>query len=124
MIDDMRGWTWDPFITPAALDLLTVQSPHYNNSPPTRDGAPLGIAFGLIPCFLPFLEQLTIRGNCFLSPDGTIADMAESRWRYCGDGVSRLKRIEVELPTNHINDVRRLKELQGEGLEVVLLQQY
>ncbi|KAF9454049.1 hypothetical protein P691DRAFT_657417 [Macrolepiota fuliginosa MF-IS2] len=120
VIDDTRDWTWDPFVTYEALDLLTVPSFHGRRRMHDHVGA--------IPhsklYFLPFLERLTVRGNCFLSQDGTIADMVESRWKYDSEEVVRLKLVEVELPASHMEDMRRLKELQGEGLEVVLTQQY
>jgi hypothetical protein len=124
VIDDTKGWTLNPFVTPAALDLLTLPTRHHPNWPCTRDHTPFEIGSQQIACFLPLLERLTIRGNCFLSPDGTIASTLESRWRNHTSKVSRLKLVEVELPANHMEDMRRLRELQGEGLEVVLSQQY
>lgn len=131
VIDDTRDWTWDPFVTYEALDLLTVSA--FHNQMPTHgttshgalhSHASSGSAVKQKPCFLSFLERLIVRGNCFLSPDGTIADMVESRWRCYSEEVVRMKLVEVELPENHMEDTRRLKEFQGEGLEVVLTQPY
>lgn len=132
VIDDTRDWTWDPFVTSAALNLLTT--PKFRN----RNLADNAMVHGIHtvdtdvlikgstqqkPCILSFLERLIIRGNCLLSPDGTFADMVESRWKHHKQDTARLKVVEIELPTSHAEDLRRLKELQGEGLEVTLIQQ-
>ena len=37
---------------------------------------------------------------------------------------SRGRLMEVELPANHVEDMRRLNDLQGEGLEVISPQEY
>ncbi|KXN91037.1 hypothetical protein AN958_03104 [Leucoagaricus sp. SymC.cos] len=123
VIDDTKGWTWDPFITPRALDLLTDRvlrppDPTSTHCDTYRE------ATSRHECFLPLLKRLTIRGNCFRSPDGTIADMVESRCRSQKEEVVRLQFVEVDLPMDHVDDTRRLKELQGDGLEVVFSQQY
>lgn len=116
VIKDTKGWTLDPFVTQAALDLLAVPASHSFSHTDGREYPH--------SCFLPSLQQLTIHGNCFISPDGVIANMVESRWKSCNNQVARLNLLDVELPTNHMGDMRRLKKLQGEGLEVVLSQQY
>ncbi|KAJ3567588.1 hypothetical protein NP233_g6275 [Leucocoprinus birnbaumii] len=124
VVDDTKGWTLNPFVTEAALDLLTVPSFNLPNSSCARDRKILHSDSPRIACLLPSLKRLTIRGNCFLSPDGTIAKMVESRWRNHSKEIVRLELMDVELPTNHMEDLRRLKEFQGEGLEVVFSQQY
>jgi len=116
VINDTKGWTLDPFVTQAALELLAVSAFH-NSSDTHGRKYPHS-------CFLPILQRLTIHGSCFISPDGVIANMVESRWRNHNNRVARLNLLDVELPTNHMEDMRRLKKLQGEGLEVVLSQQY
>jgi len=116
VIKDTKGWTLDPFVTQAALDLLAVPASHSFSHTDGRDYPH--------SCFLPILQRLTIHGNCFISPDGVIANMVESRWKSYNNQVARLNLLDVELPTNHMEDMRRLKKLQGEGLEVVLSQQY
>jgi hypothetical protein len=126
IVDDTRGWTWDPFVTQEALRLLTFpvipgQAYAYGTTP-CRQSSRSGVPHKLYS--LPFLEKLTIRGNCLLSPDGTVADMVESRWNYHSGKAARLKLVEVELPANHVEDMRRLKDLQGEGLEVISPPQY
>jgi len=116
VINDTKGWTLDPFVTQAALDLLAVSAFHSSSYTDGREHPH--------SCFLPILQRLTIRGNCFISPDGVIANMVESRWKSYNNQVARLNLLDVELPTNHMEDMRRLKNLQGEGLEVILSQQY
>jgi len=116
VIKDTKGWTLDPFVTQAALDLLAVPASHSFSHTDGRDYP--------YSCFLPILQRLTIHGNCFISPDGVIANMVESRWKSYNNQVAQLNLLDVELPTNHMEDMRRLKKLQGEGLEVVLSQQY
>lgn len=132
IIDDTRGWTWDPFVTQEALCLLTfpvlLGQPYayetFTSHQSSRSGVLSGGSISHKSYLLPFLKELTIRGNCLLSPDGAVADMVESRWKYNIGKAARLKLVEVELPLNHVEDMRRLKGLQGEGLEVVLSQQY
>lgn len=135
VIDDTRDWTWDPFVTHDALDLLIlpaspVKRPVHelkdimsHGTHSTNTSSDDGLA-SQTPGLLPLLERLTIRGNCLLSSDGKIADMVESRWRQHDKDIARLNFVEVELLASHMEDMRRLKELQGEGLEVVLSQQY
>jgi hypothetical protein len=126
IVDDTRGWTWDPFVTQEALRLLTFpalrgQACAYGATS-SREFYTSGVPHQFY--LLPFLDKLTIRGNCLLSPDGIVADMVESRWTCHNGKVARLKLVEVELPADHVEDMRRLKELQGEGLEVILPQHY
>ena len=118
VINDTKGWTLDPFVTQAALDLLATPTFHHSSHTRGREYQYPDT------CFLPTLERLTIHGNCFVSPDGVIANMVESRWRCHGSQVTRLNHLDLELPMNHVEDMRRLKKLQGEGLQVILSQQY
>jgi hypothetical protein len=134
VIDDTRDWTWVPFVTCVTLDLLTAPAfVNDGNGEETVVGVVSNQGGGNVNtgagdgtkqklCYLPNLARLTIRGSCFLSTDGTIADMVESRWRYYGEDVACVRFLDIELPMNHMEDARRLKELQNDGLELVLVQ--
>lgn len=129
LVDDRRDWRWDPYVTDLALDLLTCStfldkpsSTSAIESPFTVDTESEIIAKKPMPCVLPKLESLTFRGNCLGSADGAVANMIESRWRFHCDGVERIKRVELDLLSSHVEDCRRLKEFCNEGLELGLLE--
>ncbi|KAH9485126.1 hypothetical protein JR316_0002033 [Psilocybe cubensis] len=118
-VQDRRDWTWDPFVTDLAVNLLTC-SPFIHESTsvmPTMSEA-LQNQVSAQACRLPNLESLTFRGSCLWTADGMVADMVESRWRYHCRQVRRLKRVELELLSSHVEDFRRLKEFCVEGLEL------
>ncbi|KJA20711.1 hypothetical protein HYPSUDRAFT_772347 [Hypholoma sublateritium FD-334 SS-4] len=129
IVEDRKDWTWDPFVTDLALDLLTCSS-FMDKSALANYNA---LATGFVPganevtritsatCALPNLEALTFRGNCLWTADGAVADMVESRWRFNRKDVRRLRRVELELLSSHVEDFRRLKEFGSEGLELDLL---
>ncbi|KAG2016158.1 hypothetical protein CC2G_009353 [Coprinopsis cinerea AmutBmut pab1-1] len=134
VVDDRRDWTWDPFVTDIALDLLN--SPRYKDAysaivflnpnvgsitttTTTSEGE--GWLSGSTACFLPNLAQLVLRGNCLRTSDGAIADMVESRWyERGGPGVKQLKNVKLDIPSSHLADVQRLKALQAKGLGLEL----
>jgi len=131
IVDDRRDWMWDPPVTDLALGLLTC-STLLDKSPSTTATAFTELPFAfdpesetiptkLIPCVLPKLESLTFRGSCLWSADGAVADMIESRWRFRWNEVRRIKRVELDLLENHVEDFRRLSEFYDEGLELYLL---
>ncbi|KAF9482160.1 hypothetical protein BDN70DRAFT_802090 [Pholiota conissans] len=109
VVEDRKDWTWDPFVTDLALDLLT-----YNAKGIMQMAAHS-------QCALPNLEAVTFRGSCLWTADGAVADMVESRWRFNCKDVRRLRRVELELLSSHVEDLRRLQEFGGEGLELHLL---
>ncbi|KAF5322221.1 hypothetical protein D9619_002030 [Psilocybe cf. subviscida] len=164
VVNDRRDWTWEPFVTDLALDLLTcsafsgaveagggveavrevvmgsslaggdldaLDDTHAIAMPSTPTSAnddhdstdvtgtepPAPRRNGL----LPNLEALTFRGSCLWTADGAVADMVESRWRFLANGVRRLKRVELELLSSHVEDLRRLQEFSMEGLELQVL---
>ena len=121
-------------MTDLALDLLTcstcidkslsTSARVIMESPFAVDTESEIIAKKPMPCVLPKLESLTFRGSCLWSADGVVADMIESRWRFHCSGVRRIKRVELDLFSNRVEDFRRLKEFCNEGLELELLETY
>jgi hypothetical protein len=96
----------------------------------TANHHPMGVTGSVPPAvppaprrsiLLPNLEALTFRGSCLWTADGAVADMVESRWRFLASGVRRLKRVELELLSSHVEDLRRLQEFSVEGLQLQLL---
>jgi hypothetical protein len=129
LVDDRRDWRWDPYVTDLALDLLTCSTFLDKSSLTSAMESPFAvdtesevIAKKPMPCVLPKLESLIFRGNCLGSADGAVADMIESRWRFHCNGVRRIKRVELDLLSSHVEDCRRLKEFCNEGLELSLLE--
>ena len=129
LVDDRRDWRWDPYVTDLALDLLTCSTFLDKSSSTSAMESPFAvdteseiIAKKPMPCILPKLESLTFRGTCLRSADGVVADMIESRWRSHCNGVRRIKRVELDLLSSHVEDCRRLKEFCNEGLELDLLE--
>lgn len=120
IVEDRRDWTWDPFVTDVAVNLLTYPSLiHESNPSITVVEIPEGDSEGL-SCYLPNLESMTFRGSCLWTVDGLVADMVESRWKFHCHQLRRLKRVNLELLSSHEEDFRRLKEFCTEGLELDL----
>jgi hypothetical protein len=130
LVDDKRDWRWEPYVTDLALNLLTcstfldksssTSARVIMESPFAVDTESEIIAKKPMPCVLPKLEFLTLRGSCLWSADGAVADMIESRWRFHCNEVRRIKRVELDLFSSHVEDFRRLKEFCSEGLELDL----
>ncbi|KAF8200667.1 hypothetical protein BJ912DRAFT_575164 [Pholiota molesta] len=131
IVEDQKDWTWDPFVTDLALDLLTCSSfldksalSSYNTLAAQilpAENANESTRMANSTCALPNLEAVTFRGSCLWTADGAVADMVESRWRFNRKDVRRLRRVEFELLSSHVEDFRRLKEFGSEGLELDLL---
>ncbi|KAF4621044.1 hypothetical protein D9613_000428 [Agrocybe pediades] len=124
IVEDRRDWTWDPFVTDAALDLLTCPAFSRKSLEGAETDHGSADASGeqrSHTCHLPCLEAFTFRGSCLWAVDGAVADMVDSRWRFGCNGVRRLKRVKLDLLSSHVEDLRRLKEFSSEGLELDLL---
>ncbi|TEB30361.1 hypothetical protein FA13DRAFT_1733672 [Coprinellus micaceus] len=143
VIDDRRDWTWEPFVKDLAFDLLNCAL--YTEAHAVLallDGVYILVGGTAAPgdnepggdggsgdeeassrrrtCFLPKLKELTVRGNCLDTMDGTIADMVESRFYFREGGVEQLRSVRMDIPSNHLGDIQRLKAMQAEGLHLEL----
>ncbi|TFK25170.1 hypothetical protein FA15DRAFT_366961 [Coprinopsis marcescibilis] len=124
VVEDRRDWTWDPFVTDIALELL--HCPLYKDNYTAivvLGGASIGgdsEHAGGRTCFLPNLTQLVVRGNCLRTSDGVIASMVETRWYQYMEGVAQLESVKLDIPSNHFRDLQRLKTLQAKGLDLEL----
>lgn len=137
LVEDRRDWTWDPFFTDVALDLL--HCPRYRDAysvivfldpgqgvGPDSDSDSISSTTSdqwqtqSTACFLPDLAKLAVRGNCSRTSDGAFASMVESRWYRREAGVAQLRSVKLDIPSGHFLDLQRLKVLQSEGLELDL----
>ena len=141
-VDDRRDWTWEPFVKDLAFDLLNCAlysearavlalldgvytlvggTAAPDNEPGGEgDNGDEGTSNRRRTCFLPKLKELIVRGNCLDTMDGTIADMVESRFYFREEGVEQLRSVKIDIPSNHLGDIQRLKAMQAEGLELDL----
>jgi len=119
VVEDRRGWTWDPFVTNFALGLLTT--PGFLNGHRGEGNPDTTLSDEVVAAALPWLERLSLRGSCIWTEDGSIADMVESRRQFCGADVRELKHLEIEVPSSNTEDLRRLRELESGGLDLQLI---
>jgi len=118
VVDDRRDWTWDPFITDSTLALLTFPSFIHKSwkTLEEQSGFNSSEKYQSRVCQLPHLEAVTFRGSCLWAVDGAIADMVESRWRFHFQEMRRIRRVQLDLLSSHVEDIRRLREFSNEGL--------
>lgn len=106
---------------PLRLDILLRLFTWFDSV--TRHSIEMGDQVMLKEEACPNLETFIFNGGRQWGTEGTLADMVESRWRYHGTKVAKLKCVEIcvpDLPLFCGEDCRRLKEFEEEGLELEL----